>query len=444
MEIINKEKILEHAKQLVADGKFDRAIEEYKKLLTLDPEDLRIKIKIAELYVKRKQIQEAIALYTEVAKAYTAGGFYLKAATVYKNMLRLNPSLIDINIALSELYEKMGLIQDALYQYQIVATSLEQKNDQAAVLALREKMSTLDPDNISLKIRLAETYQMNGDMERSIDLYDSLSKSIKKTGKADQLIEIYNKILSHRPERHDLLKELCHMHLKRGELKEILKRMDVAKAFVDNDTELLAMQADIYARLNQIETSKSKYRELSVLLKEHGDIEGAIKVYDTILYLSPDEEEDIRAAVEELRAGAFEEVKKRASDKRVQSQEEESVSLKEEIKAEENVSPSQKNEATKAISGDGNANYNLGNMYRKMGLANEAKKEFEKALQCFKDIVSAGNGSDELDKKIIEIETFLGTAKPVKAPEPIKPSRPTRPAEPEKPATSSKKKISFV
>jgi len=398
MEIINKEKLLEHAKKLVGEGKFDKAIEEYKKILDLDPDDLRVKIKMAELFVKRKQIQDAIKLYTEVAQSYTNGGFYLKAATVYKNMLRINPSLIDINIALSELYEKMGLMQDALYQYQIVITHYEQKGDASSALALREKMAEIDPDNTSLKIRLAETYQMQGEMDKSIDIYESIAAKIKNRGKNDQLIEIYNKILAHRPEKHDLLKELCQIYYKRGDLKEILKKMDGAKEFVALEPGLLQMQAEIYARLNQIETAKGKYRDLSLLLKERGDIDGALKAYDMILFLSPEDEEDIKKEVEEIMPGSFGEIKKRVDEKRARIQEEETKKIEEDS---EPKTPEMKPEGPPSkIEEDSKISYNLGNMYKQMGLLSEAKREYEKALAGYKAV--------GVSDKVKEIEGFLG------------------------------------
>ncbi len=461
-DIINKEKILEHAKVLVNEGKFDRAIIEYQKLLDLDPDDLRVKIKIAELYVKRKQIQDAIRLYTEVARSYSGGGFYLKAVTVYKSILRLNPSLIDVNIALSELYERMGLVQDALYQYQIVATSLEQKGDTTGMLAIREKMSELDPKDTSLRIRLAETYQLEGNIDKSIDVYEELAKQLKKSGKADQLVEIYNKILGHRPERHELIRELCHMYNKRGEWKEVLKRMEMAKSFVSEDPELLRMQAEIYARLNQIETAKRTYRELAEVLNEQGNLEGALAAYEDVLFLGPEDEVDIAEEVEALSAGAFPKVKEHVEERRKRLTDEELKRVEEAAKPEGASKEKEEISVTSAeargLEKEAAASYELGVMYRKIGLSEDANAEFVKALRDYKRIVSSGSLSGKLIDRMRELEDMLskpeGNAKvevppPVKKTEPKK-SKPAKQAKPkveekkEPPKLGSSKKISFV
>ena len=437
-DVINKEKILEHAKKLVSEGKFDRAVGEYERLLQADPDDLRIKIKIAELYVKRKQIQDAIRMYMDVAKGYTEGSFYLKAATVYKSILRLNPSLTDVNISLSELYEKMGLAQDALYQYQIVANALEQKGDKAGLLKIREKMVQLDPDNTAMKIRLAETYQLQGETEKSVDMYEALAKQLKDSGSADQLIELYNKIISHRPEKTDFVDVLCKMYYKRGEWKEILKRMETAKTYVDGKPELLSMQAEVYARLNQTETAKKKYKELTNLLIGQGDTDGAISAFENILFLSPEDEGEIKNEAESVKSGAFAKIKERVEERHKR--------LADEEKKREDEETLDRSDETSIKEAD--SSYDLGLMYKQIGLKDEARIEFDKAYKLYQRLNVPGARNQQVIARLKELELFFGyTAKAVTATEvKIQPPKKQEAAKKEKepPKKASQKKISFV
>lgn len=476
-DIINKEKILEHAKKLVTEGKFDRAIAEYEKLVQLDPDDLRVKIKIAELYIKRKQIQDAIKVYIDVASKYSDGGFYLKAVTVYKNILRLNPSLVDVNIALAELYEKMGLVQDALYQYQIIATFYEQKSDQQGVLNIREKMASLDPSNISLQIRLAENYQIIGETDKSIDMYERLAGQLKDKGSQEQLIELYSKVLSHRPEKSDFVRKLCHIFHARGDLKEVIKRMDTAKEFVAGDPEMLAMQAEVYARLNQIETAKHKYHDLAQLLNSQGDSKGALNAYADMLYLGPEDEENVSKEIEDIGEGAFGEVKAKVEERRRKAEEDEKRREEEArrleaagLKLEETAKKlglrpdeiSLSHDNSRAMEKNAESNYDLGKMYQQTGLSDEAVEEFVKALKIYQRLVASGYGSEKIVKRIEELEKYAGAGErpvEVKLGEKVKKAEKAKTADkaskadradkteragPVQPSSGAKKKISFV
>jgi len=309
--IINKEKILELARLLVEEGKYDRAIREYEKIAAADPDDMRVKLRIAELHVKRKQINDAIKVYREVADAYTQQGFFLKAVTVYKNVLRLNPSLNDVNQLLAELYEKMGLTKDAVRQYDLFAAALENKGEFKKVMELRKKIVDLVPDDNEARVKLAELYQREGLAEESIDQYEQLARQLEAKGADDsRLVELYEKVLSYRSGREEMLRKLVRIYYAKGDFKKTLKWLEFAKTLTPVDTELLAMQAEIYGRFNQLETARSKYLALSDLYREKGEDDKAVEALAQISFLIAGEDDRMLKRAAEIGAGMEEKFKK--------------------------------------------------------------------------------------------------------------------------------------
>ena len=59
----DKGKVLQSANQLAAKGQFDKAIAEWKKLLTESPNDGTIHNNIGDLHIKRNSPSEAIEAY---------------------------------------------------------------------------------------------------------------------------------------------------------------------------------------------------------------------------------------------------------------------------------------------------------------------------------------------------------------------------------------------
>lgn len=438
MTILNKEKILEQAKAFIDEGKLDRAIREYEKIILADPGDLRVKLRIAELFTKRKQITEAIRIYREVADAYAAEGFFLKAVTVHKNILRLNPALTEINQQLADIYEKMGLVADAIRQYDILASALDQKGLVDRALEIRNKIVNLNPSDGSARIRLAEVYQREGKIDEAIDQYEEYAKRLEKSG-ADKakLADVFEKILTHRPARSDMFRKLIGLCDQMGDTKKMLKWLEAGKSLVERNPELLGLLARLYAAQNQNETAKTKYMHLADLYRELGDVNGALNAYFEILVLLPDEEDRLMNHVEELRPGALADLANRAARRRKEIEEED---IRREVAAqnekaqgseppqkgrepveetaadlvEEKPARAKQNPATKAATrpkrSDADALFNLGMVYQKTGLADEARSEFEKAKAIYESCLEVSAADEEIEKRIEEINAIIGGA----------------------------------
>jgi tetratricopeptide (TPR) repeat protein len=468
MTILNKEKILEVARAFVEDGKLDRAIREYEKIILADPTDLRVKLRVAELHTKRKEISEAIRLYREVADAYEAEGFFLKAVTVSKSILRLNPSLIEVNECLAHLYEKMGLTNDAVRQYGILASSLDAKGMTEKVIEVRSKIVGLIPEDLTSRVRLAEIYQREGRMEEAIDQYEKLAIQLEKSGKnKSKLADLLEKILSHRPEDRDKIVKLIDLYLELGENKKAIKWLEAAGELVERNPRLLKLSADLYSAQNQNETARIRYMKLVDLAIETKDIDLALEAYLNVFMLYPDEEERLGPQIEQLRPGATKEISEKAQ--KMREERETSSALPDEDTAEEgdaakepslkdvisgsdekpktqietqppseNVLPVQKSEpeditdrfdTQKAdlpkkvlvnaalVIKSADASFNLANAYEKMGLVDEARVEFKKARKSYVSIMTNDSYGLTAKKRISEIDIKLGIKPQVAAKE---------------------------
>ena len=107
---MDKNKIIEGAAKLVAKCAFDKAIREYQKVLDMDPRDVRVLQKMGELYQKKGDNPQAASFFTRVAEVYAQDGFFLKAVALYKQVLKLNPDLVEVNVKLAELHQHLGLM----------------------------------------------------------------------------------------------------------------------------------------------------------------------------------------------------------------------------------------------------------------------------------------------------------------------------------------------
>src|SRR2546430_8389862 len=114
---MDKNKVIESAAKLIAKGAFDKAVKEYQRVLELDPDDVRVLQKLAELYQKMNRKAEAADCFEKVARTYSQQGFYLKAVALYKQVLKVIER-VEVNVRLAELYQQLGLVGDATKEWQ--------------------------------------------------------------------------------------------------------------------------------------------------------------------------------------------------------------------------------------------------------------------------------------------------------------------------------------
>ena len=146
------------AAKLVAKGAYDKAIKEYQKVLDADPKDVRVLQKMGELYQKKNDNAQAAHYFTKVAESYSTDGFFLKAVALYKQVLKLNPNLLEVNLKLAELHQQLradargdGVLPDR-------RQPLRQGGRHQGSLDTLKKMVDLDPENVASRIKLAELY----------------------------------------------------------------------------------------------------------------------------------------------------------------------------------------------------------------------------------------------------------------------------------------------
>ena len=298
---MDKNKLIQSATKFVQKGQFDKAIKEYQRVLEEDPKDIRILLKIGELHQKRGDNVQAAQNLLKVAESYSSDGFFLKAAAVYKQVLKLNPSLIDINFKLAELYQQLGLMSDALQQYQTVATAYEQQGDAKASLAIIKKLIELDPENAANRIRLAESYAREGMNAEAIEEFKKVAEALKQNSRADEYVKVAERLAFLDPQNMDLCRELANVYLAKGDTKRALAKLQICFKSDPRDIETLTLLAQAFRDLGQTAKTISVYKELAKLHSENDRLDDERNVWKKILNLAPDDPEAQRWRTEDAR-----------------------------------------------------------------------------------------------------------------------------------------------
>lgn len=288
---VDRTKVLEAAQKHLAKGNYDRAIAEYRKIVQTDPSDVRTWLKIGDLYTRKGSRSEAIETYARVAAFYGEQGFFSKGLAVYKQILKLDPSRLDIQLKLAEMYEMLDLVGDALSTYEHVAAQYARAGDIDSAIGTLQKMTELDPDNIPVRIKCAEALSKAGKAKEAADEFEAGAALLKAQGRIDDYIKVAERLLYHRADDVGTARELSELYLQRNDPKRALSKLQLCFKADPKDIPTLELLAEAFNQLGQLPKTISVYKEVARIHQEAGRAEARAKILKRILELDPGDRE---------------------------------------------------------------------------------------------------------------------------------------------------------
>src|SRR5882757_4779122 len=191
----NKQKLLSTAEKFVQQGKLQNAISEYEKILKNDPKDLTVNNTVGDLYARLGDTAKAVECFKSVGDAYAAQGFTVKGIAMYKKITKILPS-VDGSLKLAELYTQQGLFNDARAQYLQVAEDFMKNGDFEQAVRLFQKVLEMDPENVSMRIKLAEVYIRLGKKTDAWQIFSAAAETLRSRGSRSGAEEILQRMLT--------------------------------------------------------------------------------------------------------------------------------------------------------------------------------------------------------------------------------------------------------
>ena len=192
---IQREQVVQTAEKYVSRGKIEPAIREYRKLLADNPNDINTLNRIGDLYARIQRIDEAVDFFTQIAEQYADEGFFVKAIAIYKKIIKLDPTRLEVYEKLAELYHRQGLVNEARTQYQVLADYYQKHDNAASAIAIYQKMADLEPNNPSYHVKLAEIYQSQQLIEKAMNEYRVIAEMMIAHGRAQDAAQVYERAL---------------------------------------------------------------------------------------------------------------------------------------------------------------------------------------------------------------------------------------------------------
>ena len=181
------------AQLFVSDGFLTKAIAVYKRISKLAPEEVRPLEKLADLYVQQGVMSEARPLFLQLAELHLKNGKQPEAIALLKKLLLAEPDNLRIQVRLADLYQAMGQSGEALESYVQAAQRALARGDQAECERLADRALQINAKSLDALIVKARSFSSVGNTSKAADILERVPDLDKGGEPAELLLDIYLK-----------------------------------------------------------------------------------------------------------------------------------------------------------------------------------------------------------------------------------------------------------
>ncbi len=208
-----------------------KAIAMYKKLTKLKP-TLESVLRLAELYTQQGLFNDARAQYLQVAEEFLRSGELEQAVRIFQKTLEMDPENVAMRTRLAEVYIRLNKKTEAWQLFAAAADSLRGRGQLGPAEEILNRMLTLDPSNSHALLLRGRNAFDSGDMPAAIKNLEKVADLDSHPDGLRALMQAY--LQSGRlPEAGTLAAKLCTVHNDTGAITTYADALMAAGQFAE-------------------------------------------------------------------------------------------------------------------------------------------------------------------------------------------------------------------
>jgi len=269
-----------------------KAIAMYKKLTKLKP-SVEAVLRLAELYTQQGLFNDSRAQYLQVAEEFLRAGELNQAVRIFQKTLEMDPENVAMRTRLAEVYVRLGKKTEAWEIFSTAAESLRARGAMGSAGEIIQRMLTLDPSNsraLLLRGRLAydsgnitnavRDLESVADLDNHPDGLHTLFQAYLRTGRLTDAGTLAVKLAS-------VHNDVTALNGYAEALVEAGRFEDALKIYQDYSDRLLAADApkvvdSLHGIIGHVRENPEALENLLALLQKAGDQSHLTEVYELL------------------------------------------------------------------------------------------------------------------------------------------------------------------
>jgi len=205
------------------EGRWDKTIAEFKRLVAIDPDDMNAHNMLGDAHLKKESIKEAYEEYAVAAEGYSKRGEGEKANIIFKKMAKM--AVKDLNEEQQKKHKIISLIVRG-------DSAFEEGDYQEAVQAYHE-VAGIDTASVEVVAKLAETYARLGNNREAAPHFLTVAKYYQENRLLKRALVFFQKVTELDPSNMEVRLELGDLLSREGQELEARKEFQsVAEYYI--------------------------------------------------------------------------------------------------------------------------------------------------------------------------------------------------------------------
>lgn len=257
-----------------------------ERLVAAEPNDIKLRLELADLFVRAEDKQKAVEQLLHVARRYEKDGFGLKAMGCHLQVVRLAPDNRDAALALGRHYTEHGLYGEAARAFERAFKGATEPSER---LSITSCLLDLDPDNLADRVRLAEALSAQGKLQDAAKELRRVADVLEHKAGDQDYPRIAERLLYHQPDDALVAKRLAAIYVAQDEPQRALPKLKKAYEARPEDLEVLHLLAETFSQLGQVHKSVAVLKEMARIYDAGGLVHERDECWTKVLTLDPND-----------------------------------------------------------------------------------------------------------------------------------------------------------
>lgn len=232
----------------VRKQQLEEAIETFKSILNARPDDTRARMRYIDLYAGIGSEMELVGDYLKLIEVFSKRGALSEAARLFEKLISIAPDDPDIKEKYIQFLIQNKNEERAFSEMLALATIYVDNAQFKKAINILAQAARIVPNDPVVHLQLAETYVLMNAKGMAVQEFSKTADLYENAGNEEKAIEIHEKILAIDPQNLDAFKRLI----------ERLKAMGRSKDVVIYETKL----ADLYIERGLLDLAENIYRDI--------------------------------------------------------------------------------------------------------------------------------------------------------------------------------------